>query len=110
MLISLIAASLLLAQDPVGTAQVAAATQNMQDNAQARAAQADAEAQAPEEERRMVCRRVRSVGSNRSERVCTTRAEAQEMRQLSRDYVDRQNGNGQPGGMPTEHSLAGPGT
>ncbi len=68
--------------------------QNHTPNAPQTAEQTEADRVRAEREARdneQVCRREHVVGSNRPQRVCMTRREWEEVRQNSRDMVDRAN-------------------
>lgn len=60
-------------------------------------------ATSPEE--RVVCRRERGIGSNRSERVCTTVADRAEARANTRQFLERSADPSEPTSFPSGHSL-----
>lgn len=66
--------------------------------------QAAAPAATPPQER-LVCRRERGIGSNRSERVCTTVAERAEARASTRQFLERSGDASEPTSFPSGHSL-----
>ena len=59
------------------------------DQAEDRAAAAEAAAARQAEDERVICRRERVLGSNRPQRVCMTRRERTELRDAARNIHDR---------------------